>query len=185
MDPKPVRRTRGLYAWEITEAQSVFGGSLAYDRVRIQEGVGWPDYINIVGRKLRGQPAPGPGEHNAITLLYTLSFPLNLPESLPAPGSPDDYCVDWLIHELTHAWQNQHTGPGYIVRALNAQFKYKNPYDYGGAVKLKENRLKGDKISSFNPEAQASITQDYYRRKRRNQDVSAFEPFVDDIRNTL
>jgi hypothetical protein len=185
MDPKPVRRTRGLYAWEITEAQTVFGNSLAFDRVRIQEGVDWPDYINIVGRKLRGQPAPGPGDHNAVTLFYICNFPLNLPQSLPDINSPDDYLVDWLIHELTHAWQNQHTGPGYLVRALNAQFKLKDPYDFGGAEKLKEVRSKGQTISVFNPEAQATITQVYYRRKRHSQDVTAFEPFIDDIRNIL
>jgi hypothetical protein len=183
MDPKPVRRSRGLYAWEITEARTVFGNSLAYERVHIHEGVGWPDYINVIGRKLRGQPAPGPKDHNAVTLFYNCNFPVNLPQSLPDVSSADDYFVDWLIHELTHAWQNQHTGPGYLVRALKAQFTLENPYDYGGERNLKEVRSKSKTISFFNLEAQATITQDYYRFKRHGWNISAFEPFIDDVRN--
>lgn len=185
MEPKPVHRNRSLYAWEIQEARTVFGNSLAFERVHIQEGVAWPDFINVVGRSLKHLPPPGPTDHNAVTLFSRCNFPVNLPQNLPAVFSADDYFVDWLIHELTHAWQNQHVGPTYILSALKAQLTMPDPYSYGDEETLQRDRSEGKTIFSYNPEAQAQIAQDYYRYKRQGQDVSAFEPFIDDIRNAL
>ena len=183
MEPKPQRRKRPLYEWEKTEAQLVFGDSLNFERVRINEGVRWPDTFNIIGRRLKKMPPPGPKDHNAITLGFSCNFPINLPETNPSPGNPDEFFVNWLIHELTHCWQHQHTGPIYIVRALSAQFRLKDEaYKFGGEPNLINVRTAGGNIYSFNPEAQAVIAQTYYLRLRKNLIVTAFEPYIDDIR---
>jgi len=183
MDTKPLRRKRSLYAWERIEAQIVFGNSLNFERVRINEGVRWPDTFNVIGRRLKKLPPPGPTDHNAITIGFSCNFPINLPEINPASGHPDEFYVNWLIHELTHCWQHQHIGPIYIVRALSAQFRLKDEaYKFGGESNLINQRSAGRDIYYFNPEAQAVIAQTYYLKQRKNLDVSAFEPYIDDIR---
>ena len=55
------RRVRGLRDWEIEQARPAFGDTLNYDKVRVCEGYGWPDYANRFGRFIRRQwPAPRP-----------------------------------------------------------------------------------------------------------------------------
>lgn len=186
MESKPLRRKRRLYHWEKSEAQIVFGSSLNLERVRINEGVRWPDTFNVIGRKLKKLPPPGPKDHNAITIGFSCNFPVNLPEASPPPGHPDDFFVNWLIHELTHCWQYQHTGVIYIVRALSAQFRLKDAaYDFGGESNLLNVRSAGGNIHFFNPEAQATIAQIYYLKLRQKLNVAAFEPFIDDIRKAI
>ena len=127
------RRVRPLFDWEIAEARKVFGDSLRYDLVWIHEGFTWTDAIDRLGRKLKKLPPPGPQDHNAVTLGNNCYFPVNLPAELVPPGDPLDYFMPWLIHELTHAWQYQHTGWAYIVRAFAAQFRYgQAAYDFVG-----------------------------------------------------
>ena len=98
---------RGLYAWEIEEFSPVFGSSLNYEKVRIHEGSTWPDAIDRLGRKLKGMDPPGEDSHNAVTLGNHCYFPVALPKSLPPVGDQQSYKLDWLVHELTHAWQYQ------------------------------------------------------------------------------
>ena len=184
MASKPQRRRRSLYDWEKTEARIVFGNSLNLERVRIREGISWPDTINVIGRKLKKQAPPGPKDHNAITLGFGCNFPVNLPEMNLSPGHPDEYLIGWLIHELTHCWQHQHIGPTYIFRALSVQFRLKDAaYDYGGPKNLAKVRSEGGSIYSFNLEAQGDIARGYYLRQRNNLDVTAYEPYIADIRN--
>ena len=179
------RRVRKMYDWEIVEARSVFGDSLNYDRVRICEGYGIADFTDRIGRFLKRQPPLGPGEHNSITLRNRCYFPVYLPENKPAPGSFDTSSVEWLIHELTHTWQYQHTGIRYLFRALWAQFLHGDAaYDFGGPSNLVALRSEGGTISHFNPEAQADIVQSYYFRAGIKLDVSAYLPYIQDIQNT-
>jgi hypothetical protein len=183
MEPKPQKLTRPLHDWEVAEAQKVFGSNLAYERVRVHEGTAWPDTANVIGRWLRGLPAPGPKDHNAVTLFYGCYFPVNLPTTLPGINTPTEYFVDWLIHELAHCWQYQHTGAIYIPKAMWAQFTLgSDAYKFGGPENLIKVRADGGNIFSFDPEAQAVIAQTYYYWKRHGRDVSAFEPYLDDIR---
>ena len=177
-------QVRKLYDWEIEQISPIFLGSLSYGKVRVCEGYGWPDFANRLGRFFRHQPPPGPDEHNSITLGNHCYFPVLLPETLPLPGEWDFYNVDWLVHELTHTWQYQHTGIRYLFRALWAQFRLKDAaYEFGGPDGLAACRLEGGTLFSFNPEGQASIVEDYYRRKRQNKDVSAYLPFIGDLQN--
>jgi hypothetical protein len=90
---------------------------------------------------------------------------------------------DWLVHELTHAWQYQHMGWRYILKALSAQFREKEKaYDFGGDGGLLKSRQKGKLFKQFNPEQQGNITQTFYVRKRKGLDVTAWQPFIDEIK---
>jgi hypothetical protein len=62
------RQVRKLYDWEIEQVSPIFAGSLNFEKIRICEGYGWPDYANRFGRFIRRQSPPGPDEHNSITL---------------------------------------------------------------------------------------------------------------------
>jgi len=177
------KRVRNLYGWEIEEITPIFGTTLKYDRVRVHECTLWTDWIDRLGRRLKGLHPPGVFEHNAITLGNHCFFPVNLPENLLPPGDRMSFKHDWLIHELTHAWQYQHVGWQYIVKALVAQFREKEKaYDFEGENGLLKSRKKGKLFKQFNPEQQGNITQSYYDRKRRGLDVSAWEPYIDEIR---
>lgn len=180
------RRTRPLYDWEIEEASLVFGHTLHFARVRIHEGAAWPDSINRVGRFLKRLPAPGKFDHNAVTLGNHCYFPVPLPQTLPPPGHPDSFYVDWLIHELTHAWQYQHTGAGYLFRALAAQFREGDrAYDFGGPDGLLARRLEDWKFARFNPEQQGNIAQTYYVALRSRRNVDAWLPYIRDIQEMV
>ena len=188
------RRVRPLYAWEITEARQVFGDSLRYDRIRIHECATWADAIDRLGRRLKKQAPPGPEEHNSVTLGYHCYFPVSLPDRLVPPGDPLDYYMPWLIHELTHAWQYQHTGWTYLVRALAAQFRYgPAAYDFGGEAKLIKCRQNHWTITNFNPEQQGDIARYYYYGLRstnaidepnKQNALSAYKPYIGDIQGT-
>jgi hypothetical protein len=86
-----------------------------------------------------------------------------------------------MIHELTHVWQYQRgegwgSLPGMIWEAIVAN------YDYGGEEGLKEARAKGQSFSEFTTEQQGDILQDYYVRLKLRLDVSAYEPWVNDVK---
>jgi hypothetical protein len=185
MAKKLKRRVRKMYDWEIAEAQNAFGNSLNYDRVRICEGYGIADFTDRIGRFLKRQPPLGPGEHNSITLRNRCYFPVYLPENKPEANSVDVSNVEWLMHELTHTWQYQHTGIRYLFRALWAQLLHGDAaYDFGGPSNLVALRDGGGTILDFNPEAQADIVQTYYSNAHASLDVSAYLPYLQDIQNT-
>ena len=81
---------------------------------------------------------------------------------------PDDI----LIHELTHVWQYQNFGAGYIVNALAAQ-KSLEHYNYA----YHSNWLETSEILTFNAEQQADLIQDYFLLKqgRTSQWLAASE----------
>ena len=179
-DIKP--RMRKLYDWEIEQARLVFVDTLNYSKIRVCEGYSWPDFANRLGRFVRRQSPPGPGEHNSITLGYHCYFPVQLSEQPPSADHPDYSDMEWLIHEMTHSWQYQHTGAGYLFRALWAQFRLKDKaYDFGDIPGLITARKKGLNIFTYNPEAQASIVETCYAYQFQKRDVSAFLPFLDDL----
>ena len=177
---------RGMYPWEIEEFMPIFGNTLTYDRVRIFECTSWPDAIDRLGRKLKRMPPPKENEHNAVTLGNKCYFPVRLPEGLVPHGAPDSYKIDWLVHELTHVWQYQHQSWLYLWRAIVAQLRDKDQaYDYGGEDGLIKSRKKSKNFKQFNPEQQGNIVQAYYVRKRAGQDVSSWQPYIDDIKQVI
>jgi hypothetical protein len=97
-------------------------------------------------------------------------------------GDPD--CTGnfgWLMHELTHVWQGEHTGPFYMAHALYSQNT--EGYDYKGDHPDEETALEaadaaGQGIDDINPEQQGDIVKDYYCRLSTGADVTAWQPFV-------
>ena len=177
---------RSLYPWEIIAARQVLGYTLAYDRVRIHEGGGLPNWINQVGRWLKGMPAPEQGANNAITLGYHCYFPVALPTALPPFGDAQDYAVGWLIHELTHAWQFQHIGWGYLFQALGAQLRLRDKvYDLDPPDVMVQKRSAGWTLSRYNMEQQATLVAAYYYFQRSPQNnetlIAAYGPYVGDL----
>ena len=149
--------SRPLHPWELEIAKSVFGSTIAYHRIRIDESawIGPPQY------------------HFCYVSFYTINAwgPMN--NSL-------------LVHELMHVWQYQNKGIVYIPRALNAMHS-KAGYDYGGLACLKEVKAQNGSLFDFNYEQQADIVADYYRIKNGYspnwgnaiyQDLSVYEYFI-------
>ena len=153
MSDETKKLTRTLYDWEVEEFTPLFGNTLQYQLIRIHECTPWPDTIDRLGRKLKGMPPPSANSHNAMTLGNHCYFPVQLPEILVPMNHPNNYKLDWLVHELTHCWQFQHFGWKYLVKALRAQFRDKeNAYEYGGAEGLLKSRQNDIRFKQFNPE---------------------------------
>lgn len=125
--------SRPLYSWELEVGKRVFGDSIRWKRVRIDEAA-WL----------------GPKQFR---LCYVSAFTIN------SWGTMSNAL---LIHELMHVWQYQQIGLVYIVRALRAYHSEEN-YNYGGLEKLREVKAREGQIWDFNLEQQADIMSDYYR----------------------
>ncbi len=150
--------TRPLSELEIREARRVFGDSLDYWRIRIDE---WSLIAHIGGWSYRRRWKK-PADHMAMTLYSTIHFSRRIE---PKPGSSD---MDWLIHELTHAAQCEHAGGVFMVEALIAQGEA--GYNYGGPQ-----GLFGRDFKDFNREQQGDIARDYYRILNDTMKVSPEE----------
>jgi hypothetical protein len=112
--------------------------------------------------------------------LMTLGgYARTVPDRIYFPS--DSFTIPLLIHELTHVWQYQRGEgwgqlPGMIWEAIVAN------YNYGGVDGLKEAWAKGTAFSEFTTEQQGDILQNYYERLKAHEDVTAYQPFVDDVR---
>lgn len=137
--------SRPLNAIEEQEARRVFGDSLSYWRIRLDE---W-SLIASYGLYSYHKRTKRAAKDMAMTVFSTI----HLSQRLNAePGNSD---MGWLIHELTHAAQFEHTGAGFWVEALVAQGEA--GYDYGGPP-----ALAGRDLKDFNREQQGDIVKDYY-----------------------
>ncbi len=128
-------KTRPLHNWEIKIAKEVFGNSINYKRVRIDESA----YI-------------GPKQHY---FCYVSFYIIN---SWGAMRNST------LIHELVHVWQYQNMGAVYMPRALWAQ-STREGYNYGGIDNLKLCLAKEESLFDFNLEQQGDIVADYFNLK--------------------
>ena len=137
--------TRPLTKEEVEEARRVFGDSLDYWRIRIDE---WSLIAHFGAYSYRKKVHKAP-DHMAMTFYNTIHFSRRI---ATAPGNAD---MAWLIHELTHAAQNEHTGGGFWVESLVAQGL--EGYDYGGPQ-----ALAGKNLKDFNREQQGDVAKDYY-----------------------
>jgi hypothetical protein len=147
---------RPLTSTERQEAEIVYGRSLDMDKVKIAEAP-----VMAVGDMAR-------------TPFDTIYFP---------PGTSKMGFADfmpWLIHELAHVWQYQH-GVSVFEKLFWALHGAK-AYDYGGEAGLQSALAQGKRFRDFNTEQQADICRDYYERRKKNKDVSAWQPFIDQMR---
>lgn len=128
-------QTRGLTPEEKNLARSIYGDSIFYDRVRVDETA------KIICEK----------HHIFYVSFYTIN-------------SWGKFQPDIFIHELMHVWQFQKLGSVYIPLALLAQ-RTASGYDYGGFENLMEVIGRGGGFDDFNLEQQADMVSDYYCMK--------------------
>lgn len=172
---------RRLFSWEIQEARRVFGEDIDYNRVWIHEHAWLPIGLERMVRLLRGNRTPG--EPNALTLGNHCLFPERLLSYPVEPSSQEHYKIAWLIHELTHVWQFQRFGWRYLFEALDLQLRQGiTAYYYGGAAGLLKAIAGGKNLADFNLEQQGEISRAYYNRLVRGYDVSAWQPFIDEMK---
>lgn len=155
--------SRPLYKWEIELAKSVFGNTIDYRRVRIDE-------YSFAGPK-------------QMRFCYVSFYGIN-------SWGPMQNSI--LIHEITHVWQFEKLGSVYIPKALLAQ-QTTLGYDYGGVEALRASREKGKSFLSFNFEQQGDIISDYFRIREGYKpqwgnatrlDLPIYETFVEEVRQS-
>lgn len=185
-DPCEKPFDRPLHRFEREEAFKVFGDQLDYDAVRIHECTSLTNFIDDIGRKVKGMDARTLAHNNAIGFGNSAIFPIKLPTRLMPPDSEKGNIMAWMIHELTHVWQFQKIGWVYLLRAVQAQIEFgPEVYNYGGSKGLSESRKGGMRLKDYNLEQQATIAQHYYARLREGRATDAFAPFVDDIQKGM
>jgi len=169
------RGSRGLNDHEKGEAQKVFGTSLNYGAVRLAEST-----LMTIG----GDIARTPGN--------TVYFPPGTLEQLEAqektmpPADVGEYrrLMHWLIHETTHTWQTQHGVSMWTkLRTAMRGKGHGAVYDYKGPDGLRKALAAGQHFVDFNTEQQADICADYWLAKYDGGDISAYEPFIAEVRN--
>src|SRR5688572_22165269 len=108
---------RALTALELKAARLVFSAGIDYARVRVAR---LPPFIAAING------------NRAFVLGNAVHAPAGIYEDFPAGRN-----LFILVHELTHVWQFQHHGWGYLPDALWAQL-FGEGYDYAKA--LRENK---------------------------------------------
>ena len=151
-------RSRPLTAAERSAAQEVLGrGAIRWNEVRVDEG----GILTIIFHFNKGR---------AFTTFHTINLP---------PGET----IDTVVHELTHVYQYERAGSGYIGQAVHAQNTI--GYGYGGAAGLRSAHAAGKHYREFNREQQAQIAQDYYKLLHSggsSADLSAYAPYIAELR---
>lgn len=141
---------RKLNDAELALARQVFGDTINYSKVRLTNLSGFGKRpFTVPGADGKTYVNIGPGFSDAST--YTKP-------NYPIPGQ-------LLIHELTHAWQIEHSDflPGWMCHAVINQANnsfVESAYKYGGA---------GPAWSSFNWEQQGSIVDDWFGAQGNSQ----------------
>lgn len=153
-------RTSPLTGAEIEAAASVLGAdAVRYHNVRIAQGGALTWVFKRNGNR-------------AFATFHTI----NLPET----GRHVRSNTDIVVHEIVHVYQYERAGSRYVAEALLGQRE--EGYDYGGPAGLEAARQQGKTLRNFNREQQAQMVQDYYTRLSTRGDVSAYEPFIRQMR---
>lgn len=127
---------RPLYQAEINLARGVYGNSINYASVRIV-----PTELaqyTTVGNNIRVPP----------------DFSIR-----------DQYAAETLIHELTHVWQYQHGGTGYISVSLGQQIAGAVEHGTRDAA-YRYTITPGSSFFDYGPEQQGMIVQNYFAMTR-------------------
>ncbi|OGO20190.1 MAG: hypothetical protein A2Z14_10550 [Chloroflexi bacterium RBG_16_48_8] len=174
---------RRLTSNEVAEAKLVFADSLTYKEIWIYENTSFPNWIGRIGSLISKEDPP---TKNAISLGKRLFFPVILETAPVDIANLHLTDMGWLIHELTHAWQYQHTGIRYLFDAIRAQISLgSGAYDYGSKKGLEDAHHEGKHFIDYNPEQQADIARAYYFRLKKGEDISAWEPFIEEIKSIV
>jgi hypothetical protein len=158
-----ITRTTPLTAEETALIQAVLGpNAMRYGEVRVAAG-GLMDWVFKWNGNL------------AFTTWHTVNFPRD------GRHSRSNHAI--LIHELTHVYQYERVGSRYMSEAIHMLIKTKRDcYDYGGAEGLLQAKAAGKCYHAYNREQQAQIVQDYFMRRQRGAEVTAYEPFLVEVR---
>ncbi len=152
--------TRPLHSWEIKVARSIYGDTINYKRVRIDE-------MSLAGPKQQ-------------RICYVSFYLIN---------SWGPMSNSTFIHELMHIWQYQKMGALYMIQAIRGQYSTMG-YNYGGVSALKTCLKKGKGLRDFNLEQQADIVCDYYLLTQGYQpqwgcgtrvDLPVYEKFIEEL----
>lgn len=157
---RALTRTSPLTGAEIAAANSVLGpNAVRYQDIRVAQGgvLKWVFAFN-------GQRA------------FATFHTLNLPER----GRHQRENIDIVVHEIVHVYQYERAGSRYFAEALLGQ--HEDGYNYEGTDGLRAALSKGKRLRDFNREQQAQIAQDYFAAVRGRADLSAFEPFIRELR---
>lgn len=125
-------KTRPLRDWEIKMARTVYGNTIDYQLVRIDE-TAWA----------------GPKQYHFCYVSFNLI------------NSWKRMANHILIHELMHIWQYQKMGAVYMIRALIAQHTHMG-YNYGGVEEIYRKLANGEHLIDFNFEQQADVVADCF-----------------------
>jgi len=156
-------RSTPLTSDEIIMITSVLGpDALRFGDVRVVEG-GLFDWIF----KINGN------------LAFATWHSINLPRT----GHHTRQNLPIVVHELTHVYQYENVGSRYLGEAIYMLIKTKRDcYNYGGRSGLQQACENGECYCDFNREQQAKITQDFYDLRTQGKDVTAYEPFIAQVR---
>jgi hypothetical protein len=154
--------TRGLTSAERKAAESVYGNSIDYDHIVLDES-----FIMTIG-----------GSNLARTTPWTINFP---PGTLTG-GGPN---MSWLIHELCHSWQYQRgvslktTATWAIIATIG------DGYNYGGEETLAQPTVRSIGLGFFITEQQAEIAKDAYEimTGRRKGNLATYKPYLDEFQS--
>jgi hypothetical protein len=155
-----VTNTRPLTLKEIDAASEVIGQhNLRFNEVRIARGGLWRPIFKTNGGR-------------AFATWHTINLPEASQNNIPL-----------LVHELVHTYQYEQCGSVYIGQGLGAQIRCgRKAYDYGGSRGLSADYAAGKRYSDYNREQQGQIAQDYCSLWLNEQNTSAYEPFIEDLR---
>jgi hypothetical protein len=146
-----VQTHRGLTNAERTAAQEVFGTSLNYDAIVLDE-----DPVMAIGGFARTTP-----------------WEINFPVGTLSGGLP----LNWLLHEMGHTWEYAH-GVGLSTTLYHA---IRGVYAYGGETELAARTARGQGLASFNTEQQADIAKDAYYAIHGTGTLSVYQPYIDEF----
>lgn len=158
-----ITNTTPLTGTEIGQAAVVFGETgMRYGDIRVAQG----------------------GLHNWIFKLNgNLAFATWRTIHLPLTGKHKRDNWPLMVHELTHVYQYEHVGTRYLGEAVYMLIKTKRDcYNYGGVEGLKTAVPTGKTYRDYNREQQAMIIQDYCTLTAQDQDTTAYEPFLMQLR---
>lgn len=151
-------KSRLMQSWEIKMAQKIYGNSIDYQQIRIDETA----YL-------------GPKQYHFCYVSFNLINSWKRMQN------------HILIHELMHVWQYQKMGAIYMLRALSAQHTEMG-YNYGGVIAIKEKMANGETLLDFNLEQQADVVADYFLLKNEYapqwgsaciEDLGVYEEFLE------
>jgi len=147
--------TRRLTRVEEQEARKVFGDSINYKKVHIDEN----SLLALLGAKRHKCSGMG------ITSFRTINFNKKIKA---APGNSH---MKLLIHELAHVSQMEHVGSRYMIGASYARATEGYGYTLGAKPHFRD----------YNREQQASIAADYYISLVSVLSKVAYDPYIAEL----